>query len=166
VASTNKDFFSMMYDRINTPLGFLIVVSDGEGLCEITFESDSSTMNMSNLKKDPTALGPIKAQIEAYLKGELKDFNITLSLSGTPFQKKVWSELTRIPFGETRSYQDIAKAVGSPSASRAVGSACAKNPIPIVVPCHRVIAKSGGLGGYSGGLDIKKNLLRIEGLSF
>lgn len=156
----------MIYDKINTPLGFLIVVSDGEGLCGIAFESESSPKDLSDLKKDPTTMGPITAQIEAYLKGKLKDFHIPLKLSGTPFQKRVWAELTQIPFGETRSYQDIAKAVGSPSASRAVGSACGKNPIPIVVPCHRVIAKNGGLGGYSGGLGIKKTLLKIEGLSF
>ena len=156
----------MIYDKINTPLGFLIVVSDGEELCEIAFESESSSMDLADLKKDPTTMGPITSQIEAYLKGELKDFHIPLRFSGTPFQNRVWSELVKIPFGETRSYQDIAKAVGSPSASRAVGSACGKNPIPIVVPCHRVIAKNGGLGGYSGGLELKKELLKIEGLSF
>jgi len=155
----------MIYDKINTPLGFLIVVSDGEGLCKIAFESEGSTMNLSDLKKDPTTMGPITSQIKAYLKSELKRFNLPLHLSGTPFQKRVWSELIKIPFGETRSYQDIAKAVGSPSASRAVGSACGKNPVPIVVPCHRVITKSGGLGGYSGGLDLKKTLLKLEGLT-
>ncbi|MFA6009106.1 MAG: methylated-DNA--[protein]-cysteine S-methyltransferase [Desulfobacteraceae bacterium] len=156
----------MIYDKINTTLGYLIVVSDGERLSEIAFESESSSMDVSDLKKDPTTMRPITSQIEAYLKGELKRFDLPLHLSGTPFQKSVWSELIKIPFGETRSYQDIAKAVGSPSASRAVGSACGKNPVPIVVPCHRVITKSGGLGGYSGGLGIKKTLLKIEGLSF
>lgn len=156
----------MIYDKINTPLGLLIVVSDGKELCEIAFESVSPSMDLSDLKNDPTTLGPITSQIKAYLKGELKNFHIPLKLSGTPFQKKIWSELTRIPFGETRSYQDIAKAVGSPFSSRAVGSACGKNPIPIVIPCHRVISKNGGLGGYSGGLEIKKTLLKIEGLTF
>jgi O-6-methylguanine DNA methyltransferase len=79
---------------------------------------------------------------------------------------RVWSELLKIPYGETRSYQDIAKAAESPSASRAVGSACGKNPIAIVVPCHRIITSGGKLGGYSGGLDVKKALLGIEGLVF
>jgi len=154
----------MVYDKIKTALGFLFLLSDGEGLCEISFETEaSSPPDVSGLKKDPEALRPFTSQVEAYLKGNLNHFDIPLHLQGTPFQKRVWSELTKIPFGETRSYQDIAKAVGSPSASRAVGSACGKNPIPIVVPCHRVISKSGGLGGYSGGLDLKKALLEIEG---
>lgn len=156
----------MIYDKINTILGFLIVLSNGEELCEIVFESERSSMVLPDMKKDPISLRPITSKIEAYLRGELKRFDIPLNLSGTSFQKRVWSELAQIPFGETRSYQDIAIAVGSPAASRAVGSACGKNPIPIVVPCHRVITKNGGLGGYSGGLGIKKTLLKIEGLTF
>lgn len=157
----------MIFDKIKTTLGFLIVMSDGERLCEIVFESEaSSTPDVPDLKIDPKNMRLFTAQIESYLNGELKRFDLPLHLSGTPFQNKVWSELIKIPFGETRSYQDIAKAVGSPAASRAVGSACGKNPIPIVVPCHRVITKNGGLGGYSGGLEIKKALLKIEGLAF
>lgn len=157
----------MIFDKMQTHFGFLIVVSDGRELVEVLFESaGESTPDLSGLKRDAETMRPFTSQIATYLKGELKDFHIPLRFSGTPFQKRVWSELVKIPFGETRSYQDIAKAVGSPSASRAVGSACGKNPIPIVVPCHRVIAKNGGLGGYSGGLELKKELLKIEGLLF
>ena len=86
-------------------------------------------------------------------------------LDGTPFQKKVWLALTKIPHGETRTYGEVAKSIGSPGAARAVGTACGANPLPILIPCHRVLAAGGKLGGYSGGLDIKKKLLACEGIS-
>ena len=158
---------TMLYDKIRTPLGIFIVVSDGRELFEVSYESkDAPGHDLSGLKNAPQTLRPFTSQIEAYLQGDLKRFDLPLHLSGTSFQNRVWSELTRIPFGETRSYEDIAKAVGNPAASRATGSACGRNPIAIVVPCHRVIAKNGGLGGYSGGLELKKALLTIEGFVF
>jgi O-6-methylguanine DNA methyltransferase len=102
-------------------------------------------------------------QLRAYFAGELRRFELPLDLQGTPFQLRVWHELERIPYGETRSYSQIAEALGAPRAVRAVGAANGANPIPIVVPCHRVIGAGGKLVGYGGGLPLKKRLLELEG---
>ena len=103
-------------------------------------------------------------QLEAYFRGELREFQLTLDFEGTDFQKRVWRQLETIPYGQTRSYTQIAEAIGSPRAVRAVGAANGANPIPIVVPCHRVIGASGKLVGYGGGLPLKKRLLELEGI--
>src|ERR1017187_7142685 len=102
-------------------------------------------------------------QLRAYFAGQLRRFELPLDLRGTDFQLRVWRELERIPYGETRSYLEIAEAIGAPRAVRAVGAANGANPIPIVVPCHRVIGASGKLVGYGGGLPLKKRLLQLEG---
>ena len=101
-------------------------------------------------------------QLDAYFKGELTKFDIELNIQGTDFQKKVWQQLVKIPYGETLSYGELAKRIGNPKASRAVGMANGKNPISIIVPCHRVIGKNGSLTGFGGGLDAKKTLLDLE----
>ena len=101
-------------------------------------------------------------QLEEYFAGERKTFDVPLDLWGTPFQQEVWKALLQIPYGETRSYQDIAQSVGNPKAVRAVGGANGRNPVPVIVPCHRVIRSDGNLGGYGGGLDIKRDLLDLE----
>jgi O-6-methylguanine DNA methyltransferase len=102
-------------------------------------------------------------QLRAYFAGQLRRFDLPLDMQGTPFQLRVWRELERIPYGETRSYSQIAAAIGAPRAVRAVGAANGANPIPIVVPCHRVIGASGKLVGYGGGLPLKQRLLELEG---
>jgi O-6-methylguanine DNA methyltransferase len=102
-------------------------------------------------------------QLRAYFAGELKRFDLALDLQGTEFQMRVWRQLEAIPYGETRSYRQIAKAIGAPAAVRAVGAANGANPVPIVVPCHRVIGSGGKLVGYGGGLELKKRLLELEG---
>jgi len=101
-------------------------------------------------------------QLRAYFAGELRDFGLTLDIQGTEFQKRVWGELRNIPYGETRSYSFVANTIGAPKAVRAVGAANGRNPIPIVVPCHRVIGASGSLVGYGGGLPLKRLLLDLE----
>jgi O-6-methylguanine DNA methyltransferase len=101
-------------------------------------------------------------QLRAYFAGELRDFDLTLDMQGTAFQKRVWGELLHIPYGETRSYSFVAKTIGAPKAVRAVGAANGQNPIPIVVPCHRVIGAGGSLVGYGGGLPLKRLLLDLE----
>ncbi|MCF6460921.1 cysteine methyltransferase [Clostridium sp. Cult3] len=101
-------------------------------------------------------------QIIGYLKGQLKYFNLELDLRGTEFQRKVWNELLNIPYGETRTYKEMAKEVGSPRGFRAVGGALNKNPIPIIVPCHRVIGSNGELTGFAGGVRLKRRLLELE----
>jgi len=102
------------------------------------------------------------AQLRAYFAGELRDFDLTLDLQGTDFQRRVWRQLRNIPYGETRSYSCVANALGTPKAVRAVGAANGRNPIPIVVPCHRVIGAGGSLVGYGGGLPLKRFLLDLE----
>ena len=105
---------------------------------------------------------PIR-QLQAYFAGELENFDLPLGPQGTPFQQKVWNELCRIPYGQTISYGELAKRIGNPNASRAVGLANGSNPIPILIPCHRVIGSSGKLVGYGGGLELKRRLLELEG---
>ncbi|MDG4861312.1 methylated-DNA--[protein]-cysteine S-methyltransferase [Streptomyces sp. T-3] len=112
---------------------------------------------------DEEPFGEVIQQLEAYFKGELTDFDLPLHLSGTDFQRKVWAELQKIPYGETRSYGELAEALGNPAASRAVGLANGKNPVGIIVPCHRVVGANGSLTGYGGGLARKQRLLEFEG---
>ncbi|MEE1753891.1 methylated-DNA--[protein]-cysteine S-methyltransferase [Streptomyces sp. SP18CS02] len=111
---------------------------------------------------DPRPFGEAIRQLDAYFAGELTTFDLPLKLAGTPFQLRVWEQLLLIPYGETRSYGELAEALGKPGASRAVGLANGKNPIGIIVPCHRVIGASGSLTGYGGGLDRKERLLAFE----
>ncbi|GAA4894029.1 methylated-DNA--[protein]-cysteine S-methyltransferase [Streptomyces coeruleoprunus] len=111
---------------------------------------------------DPRPFGETVRQLDAYFARELTDFDLPLNLAGTPFQQRVWERLRKIPYGETRTYGDLADALGSPGASRAVGLANGRNPVGIIVPCHRVIGASGSLTGYGGGLDRKRRLLAFE----
>ncbi|MFH2092491.1 MAG: methylated-DNA--[protein]-cysteine S-methyltransferase [Pseudomonadota bacterium] len=117
---------------------------------------------MEDWKKDAGFFKKISSQLEAYFKGELMEFNIDMELNGTEFQKKVWKELAKIPYGTTIAYGELAVRIGNPNASRAVGMANSKNPLPIVIPCHRVIGKDGSLTGFGGGLDVKQKLLNLE----
>ncbi|MFF5971029.1 methylated-DNA--[protein]-cysteine S-methyltransferase [Streptomyces sp. NPDC012769] len=113
-------------------------------------------------ERDPRPFAEAVRQLDAYFAGELTEFELPLKLIGTPFQLRVWEQLRLIPYGETRTYGELAEALGNPGASRAVGLANGKNPVSIVVPCHRVIGTSGSLTGYGGGLDRKKRLLAFE----
>jgi len=113
--------------------------------------------------QENSLLAEVCAQLQAYFAGQLREFHVPLDMQGTPFQLRVWGRLGTIPYGETRSYMQIARAIGSPLAVRAVGAANGANPIPIIVPCHRVIGASGKLVGYGGGLPLKKRLLELEG---
>ncbi|MFE4533536.1 methylated-DNA--[protein]-cysteine S-methyltransferase [Streptomyces scopuliridis] len=112
---------------------------------------------------DPRPFPEVVRQLGAYFAGELTEFDLPLRLNGTPFQREVWGQLQRIPYGETRSYGELAEFLGKPGASRAVGLANGKNPVGIIVPCHRVIGSTGSLTGYGGGLDRKQRLLVFEG---
>ncbi len=150
-----------------TPVGPLRLFFTDRGLTALEFAGDES---MSRLPDDslPPPLMPLveaaRRELTAYFNGAPTDFAaLTLDPRGTPFQLRVWQELRRIPWGQTISYGELARRVGSPKASRAVGQANAVNPIPLIIPCHRVIAADGGLGGYSSGLDRKRWLLRHEG---
>jgi methylated-DNA-[protein]-cysteine S-methyltransferase len=111
---------------------------------------------------DDTLFAETEEQLKAYFAGELKEFTVELRLNGTSFQRSVWDQLHRIPYGETRTYGELADALGTPTASRAVGLANGRNPVSIIVPCHRVIGANGGLTGYGGGLERKQRLLDFE----
>jgi len=141
-----------------SPLGTLTLTSDGERLSGL-FLDEIPTAGMI---EDFRTFKPAIEQIRAYLAGDLKSFTIPLKLQGTPFQETVWLQLQRIDYGATASYQDVAKQISKPRAVRAVGSANGRNRIAIVVPCHRVIAANGALGGYNGGLWRKEWLLNLE----
>lgn len=147
----------------NSKVGKLGIVEENEAIIAITFGEknipDSKTCETPLIKKT------IK-QLDEYFDGKRKIFDLKLNPQGTEFQKKVWNALYAIPYGETRSYKDIAKACGNENASRAVGLANNKNPIPIIFPCHRVVGSNGDLVGYAGGLELKKQLLEIESLFF
>jgi methylated-DNA-[protein]-cysteine S-methyltransferase len=154
----------MFYDYFDTGLiGTLTLVGDEQGLRRIVFpkEKNSSTIQ-DDWRKQPEFFAPVKAQLRAYFKGELKQFDLALAPVGTPFQLKVWQALLAIPYGELVSYKNIAEVIGAPKAVRAVGGANGRNPIPIIVPCHRCIGSDGSLTGFGGGLDTKKRLIELE----
>ncbi|HEY7776880.1 MAG TPA: methylated-DNA--[protein]-cysteine S-methyltransferase [Kineobactrum sp.] len=146
---------------MDSPLGPLQLVSEGEHLVAINFPDHHSSEAESS---PPTpVLKAAKKQLQEYFAGRRQDFNLPLAATGTPFQHSVWEALRQIPFGEVRSYRDIALAINKPKAVRAVGGANGRNPLPIVVPCHRVIGAHGALTGFAGGLPLKRQLLAIEG---
>ena len=150
---------------IDSPLGTLLLVSDGTALTALLFGDTSGAEGLAGpcTADDEAAPFPqARREIGEYFAGQRKVFKIPLSPRGTPFQQLVWQALQRIPHGATATYRDIARAVGSPGAVRAVGAANARNPLAIVVPCHRVIGSDGTLTGYAGGLARKKALLDLE----
>ena len=150
------------YQLLDTPIGSLRLVSDGVALTKIEFPQQHSTCSSETETTDP-ALSACAAQLTEYFAGERQVFNLPLNAGGTVFQNEVWSALTDIPFGELRSYSEIAIAIGRPKAVRAVGAANGRNPLPIIVPCHRVIGSNGSLTGFAGGIPLKTKLLELEG---
>jgi methylated-DNA-[protein]-cysteine S-methyltransferase len=154
----------MIYYRyMDSPVGRLLVAGDDKGLRIIRFpEGKRSDLPESHWVEAHRPLEEAVQQLEAYFAGNLKNFSLNLCLDVTPFQKKVLTALQQIPYGETASYGEVAERIGNPSASRAVGQANARNPIPIVIPCHRVVGRNGTLTGFGGGLAVKQALLDLE----
>lgn len=161
----------LIYTVFSTPLGLAGVAATKKGVCwvKIGFKKESdftrplAAAYKTPPQKNPQALRDVQNQLKLYLAGKSNSFDCPLDLSqGTPFQQKVWRKLLTIPHGSARSYQWLAQAVGNPAASRAVGNANGKNPVAIIVPCHRVVRKNGALGGYAGGIHIKQSLLDLE----
>lgn len=153
----------MHYTHVTTPIGPLLVAGDEVGLRCIGFPRGSGTrVPEPGWREDATPLREAVRQLAAYFHGELQEFTLDLAPVGTPFRLRVWDALREIPYGETRTYGDIARAIGQPAASRAVGGANHANPLPIVIPCHRVIGSTGKLTGFGGGLDTKATLLELE----
>jgi methylated-DNA-[protein]-cysteine S-methyltransferase len=151
------------YTQIESPIGPLLLAADEAGLREILFVNGRRpAKSESSWKEDRTLHSETIRQLHAYFAGELENFDLPLAPEGTPFQLGVWRRLCDIPYGETISYGELAGRIGNPKASRAVGLANGSNPIPIVIPCHRVIGSNGKLTGYGGGLPIKEKLLALE----
>ncbi|MDX3577154.1 MULTISPECIES: methylated-DNA--[protein]-cysteine S-methyltransferase [unclassified Streptomyces] len=147
----------------DSPYGPLTLVADDGVLCGLYMTDQRHRPPEEDFgARDDTGFGAAEEQLTAYFAGELTEFTLELRLHGTPFQRSVWAGLRAIPYGETRTYGELAEALGSPGASRAVGLANGKNPIGIIVPCHRVIGAGGGLTGYGGGLHRKRRLLDFE----
>lgn len=155
----------IIYRWIPSPVGALKLVARGEALAAILWESDNPRrvpFGPMEERDDHPALDQAARQLDEYFQGERRRFDLPLDFAGTDFQKRVWQALLTIPYGETRSYSELARQIGSPDAVRAVGAANGRNPISIVAPCHRVIGASGALTGFAGGLEAKQYLLALE----
>jgi len=162
----------LYYTTFKSPVGEILATRTERGLNFITFPKSTWQRFLSalrkdeniDLKKDEKKFLSLKKNLKAYFSSRKVNFKESLDLTGgTAFQKRVWKAMLKIPYGQTKSYGWLAGQVGGRNRARAVGAACGANPIPIVIPCHRVIREDGGLGGYGGGLSIKRKLLKIEG---
>jgi methylated-DNA-[protein]-cysteine S-methyltransferase len=154
---------SLRYCHHDSPVGPLLLAGDGTALRLLSFPSGKRAVApQEGWRPDPAPFDAVRRQLDAYFRGELRVFSLPLEIRGTAFQKKIWGALAAIPYAETRSYGEIARALGTPGASRAVGAANGANPLPIILPCHRVIGQSGALTGFGGGLDTKTWLLQHE----
>ena len=161
------------FTQMDSPLGVLTLVASEKGLCNVQFgcakrvlPEVKAWMKKHSLKQelieDDAQVSEPRRQLDAYFRGERKTFDLSLDVYGTPFQKKVWEQLRIIGYGKTVTYKELAHEIGAPKAVRAVGGANNKNPVPIIIPCHRVIGSNGSLVGYGGGLEKKEYLLHLE----
>lgn len=153
-----------MYKKyVNLPVGKIEIIEENEKIIELNIYNEEKNEKKNNIiEKDTKLLLEVEKQLKEYFEGKRTKFEIPLNPKGTEFMKKVWKELLKIPYGETRTYKEIAKKTGNSKASRAVGMANNKNPIPIIIPCHRVIGSNNKLVGYALGLDMKQYLLDLE----
>jgi len=152
-----------VYRYIDSPIGTLLLTGDGTVLEELFFPGPAKTFEVpEGWREDHNGFSQVVSQLQDYFSGKRKDFSLQIKPKGTPFQQNVWAALQNIPYGQTASYGDIARNINNPKACRAVGMANKRNPIPIIIPCHRVIGKDGSLTGFGGGLDLKKQLLDLE----
>jgi methylated-DNA-[protein]-cysteine S-methyltransferase len=148
----------MRYTVVDTPIGTLTIASTSRGVAAVRFGASLP----KGVTSDESANRECISQLREYFEGKRTDFDLPLDLEGTPFQMSVWKELAAIPYGQTRSYGDIARSIGKPGAARAVGMANHNNPVALVIPCHRVVGRDGSLTGYGGGLHVKEALLSLE----
>ena len=150
------------FSTMDSPIGPLTLAGTGSTLTHLRMAGQTHEPDRADWVSADGAFADVVEQLEAYFAGSLTEFDVELQLIGTEFQRRVWAALQTIPYGETRSYGQIAEQIGSPGASRAVGLANGRNPIGIIVPCHRVIGSTGGMTGYGGGVDRKQTLLALE----
>jgi methylated-DNA-[protein]-cysteine S-methyltransferase len=157
----------MQFSSYSSPIGYMLLVASDGGLVSAEFDYDRKSLAAARRNPDwsesDADLAETRHQLDEYFAGSLRDFTLPLDLRGTDFQLRCWNALLKIPYGQTCSYADLARTVGSPRGFRAVGMANHDNPIPIIVPCHRVITSDHKLGGYGGGLHVKEKLLQLEG---
>jgi len=155
---------TLLFSRTQSPVGPLFLAASEKGLVRLEFDSRVMKLDEDKftLRESKRVLAPCLRELEEYFAGKRRDFTVPLDLRGTEFQVACWRALLEIPYGETRSYADIARAIGHPHAFRAVGMSNNRNPVAIIVPCHRVIASGGSLCGYGGGLETKRQLLELE----
>ncbi len=158
---------TLYYSRMDSPIGSLVIGVSDKGLAIIEFDRGDfpkgRLARSAEWQESPARTAAVVRELKEYFAGKRREFTMPLDLQGTEFQQKCWKALLRIPYGKTKTYADIARAVGCPQGFRAVGMANHDNPVPIIVPCHRVLNSDGKLGGYGGGLDVKRKLLELEG---
>jgi methylated-DNA-[protein]-cysteine S-methyltransferase len=161
---TNMTDTTTYWTMIDSPLGPLLLTADEDAISGVIMDADldAQTEPSAGWVEDPARFEEARLQLEEYFAGQRTEFDLPLRAAGTPFQHEVWAALQTIPYGEVRSYSEIAAQIGRPGASRAVGLANGRNPIAVIVPCHRVIGASGALTGYGGGLPRKRLLLDLE----
>lgn len=147
---------------MKSPVGRLLIAARNSGICLIAFPKGKKYKIEKDWEEKPDKFDEPVLQLNDYFAGKLKKFSLKIDLHGTVFQKKVLNELQKVPYGKTISYGELAKKAGSPKAARAVGAVNASNPVPIIIPCHRVIGSNGKLTGFGGGLDVKEKLLALE----
>jgi AraC family transcriptional regulator of adaptative response/methylated-DNA-[protein]-cysteine methyltransferase len=166
----HADARTVRYATAASPLGLLFLAATDRGVCCLFLGGTEkelkdeflSRLPGAELRPDTAGLRPWLAEVQEYLEGRRTSPDVPLDVRGTPFQRRVWEALRRIPYGRTRTYREVARAVGAPAAVRAVGGACAANPVALVIPCHRVVRSDGGLGGFAGGIGFKERLLALE----
>ena len=173
--AASEGLLDVAYDvATDTPIGSLLLAATERGVCRISFDSDPedhleelARKYGARVLRSPRPLDTLRRELDDYFEGRRHDFDLPLDLEAVPaFHRAVLEELVRVPYGRTATYGGLAARIGRPRAARAVGGACNRNPIPIVVPCHRVVGSTGNLVGYAGGLERKAALLRLEGASF
>lgn len=167
-AAAASGLLDVAYDLVDTPIGTLLVAATGAGLCRISFDPAEGLDRLEafgpRVLRSPRPLDAVRRQLDEYFSGDRQSFELETDLSqAAPFHRMILGELALVPYGETTTYGTLAARAGRPRAARAVGTAMNRNPLPIVLPCHRVVGSTGSLTGYGGGLDRKEHLLRLEG---
>jgi methylated-DNA-[protein]-cysteine S-methyltransferase len=166
-AAAATGLLDVAYDLVDSPVGPLLVAVSERGLCRISFDSEGQLEPLARsygtrVLRSPRPVDPVRRQLDEYFEGGRHDFELPLDLTVTGFYAEVLGELARVPYGRTTTYGALAAATGHPKAARAVGTVMNRNPVPIVLPCHRVIGSDGSLTGYGGGLETKRYLLELE----
>ncbi len=165
-AAVSEGLVDVRYDVVASPVGELFVASTPRGLCRISYTvegQDEVVARLFGARVLRTALDEVRRELDEYFEGARRDFDLPIDLRVAPFHEAVLHELARVPYGRVDTYGHLAALVGRPKAARAVGTVMNRNPIPIVLPCHRIVGANGSLTGYGGGLDVKRHLLELEG---